>query len=224
MTSPSPAFIFDLDGTLQDSVYQHVVAWQRAFADLGVDVALWRVHRRIGMSGSLLANRVASESGHELGKADTEKAAELHTRYYTDSADAVRPLPGARELLLALRGAGVPWLIATSGAADEALPQLQKLDLPEEPSIITSDDVSGAKPGPPLFVAAAERLGVDARHCLVVGDSVWDVVAARRAHMLSLGLLSGGIAAAELLEAGALRVYADPGDLLDHLDEVGVTR
>ena len=218
----SPAFIFDFDGTLHDSVYQHVIAWQRAFADLGLDVALWRVHQRIGMSGSLLATRVATESGHRFTEADTEKAAELHTRYYAERRDAVRPLPGARELLLALSEADVPWLIATSGAADEALPELEKLGLPREPSIITSNDVSSAKPGPPLFVAAAERLGVDGRDCLVVGDTVWDLVAARRARMLSIGLRSGGIAAAELLEAGALRVYADPADLHQHLDEVGV--
>jgi phosphoglycolate phosphatase-like HAD superfamily hydrolase len=138
MTS-TPGFVFDFDGTLHDSVYQHVIAWQRAFVDIGLDVSLWRVHRRIGMSGSLVATRVAAETGHRLTDADTQKVEELHTRYYADSRDAVRPLPGARELLLALGEADVPWLIATSGAADEALPLLAKLDLGKQASLTIAD-------------------------------------------------------------------------------------
>ena len=223
MTSSTSGFVFDFDGTLHDSVYQHVIAWQRAFADIGLDVALWRVHRRVGMSGSLLAARVAAETGHQLTEADKEKVEDLHTRYYADNRDAVRPLPGARELLLALSEADIAWVIATSGAADEALPLLEQLELPDKPPIITSDEVSAAKPSPPLFVAAAGRLGVEAADCLVVGDTVWDILAARRSGMLGIGLLSGGIARADLLHAGALRIYADPADLHDHLDEVGVT-
>jgi HAD superfamily hydrolase (TIGR01509 family) len=222
MASSGPAFVFDLDGTLVDSVYQHVIAWQRAFADLGLDIPLWRVHKRIGMSGSLLAVRVAAESGAELSEPDREKVEELHTRYYRELSPAVRPLPGARDLLVALSRADLPWLVATSGLPDEAAPQLEKLRLPTEPRLVTSEDVSDAKPGPDLFLAGAERLGVAPGDCFVVGDAVWDLLAARRAGMLPIGLLSGGNDHGELQAAHALRVYADPADMLAGLDELGI--
>ena len=218
----TPGFVLDLDGTLLDSVYQHVIAWQRAFADAGLEVELWRVHRRVGMSGARVASRVAAETGHQLSESEQEKIEELHTRYYAEARDAVAALPGARNLLHSLTEAQAPWIIATSGLPEEAQPALAKLDLDQEAPLITSTEVSAGKPEPSLFTAAARRLGIEPRECLVVGDAVWDVLAARRAHMLSVGLLTGGIARQELLQAGALRVYDNPADLCGHLDEVGV--
>ena len=223
MTTSTPAFVFDLDGTLLDSVYQHVRAWQRAYADIGIDVSLWRVHRRIGMSGSVLAKRVAEEAGRTLSEQEADKAAQLHTRYYEESLDDVRPLPGARELLVGLQAAGVRWVVATSGGPSEALPQLAKLSLPEDPPLVCSDDVPTAKPAPEMLRAAATMVDTDPANCLMVGDTVWDLLAARRAGMLGVGLLSGGRALAELSTAQAHRVYLDPADLHEHLDELGVT-
>ncbi|MDP9444700.1 MAG: HAD family hydrolase [Actinomycetota bacterium] len=221
-SSSTPAFIFDLDGTLLDSVYQHVTAWQRAFAAVGVDLSIWRIHKRIGMSGSLLAKRVSRESGTTLTPAQEKKVEELHTEYFKESVDWVQPLPGSRELLTALTDAGVPWIIATSGAKDEAESHLAKLQLPEDPRWISSADVSAAKPDPEIFVAAADRLGVGPEHCIAVGDAIWDLLAANRARMLAVGLMCGGYSREELMGAHAFRVFLDPADLHGSLDEIGV--
>lgn len=217
-----PAFVFDLDGTLLDSVYQHVTAWQRAFAEVGIDLAVWRIHRRIGMSGGLLADRVTKEAGVELSKAQQETAEDLHGRYYLEHLEWVRPLPGATELLLALSEAGVPWVIASSGKADEAEAHIEKLDLPRTPPYVCSADVGHAKPNPEMFIAAAQQIDASVLDCIVVGDAVWDMLAARRARMLGVGLLCGGYGVDELQRAHAFRVYLDPADLHTSLDEIGV--
>ncbi|HLL07724.1 MAG TPA: HAD family hydrolase [Nocardioidaceae bacterium] len=222
MSSSAPAFVFDLDGTLLDGVYQHVIAWQRAYAEIDLDVSLWRVHRRIGMSGQLLAQRVAQESGRRLSDDEAAKTAARHSHYYSELLDSVHPLPGARDLLTALTSAGVSWVVATSGGADEALPQLAKLSLPDDPLLVCSDDVSNAKPAPELLLAAARKASVEPTDCLVIGDTVWDLLAARRAEMVGVGLLSGGRSVTELQAAQAHRVYRDPADLREHLDELGV--
>jgi len=221
-TPADPAFVFDLDGTLLDSVYQHVTAWQRAFAEVGVDLAVWRIHRRIGMSGGLLAQRVIKEAGAELSQAQLDKAEELHGRYYFEGLDWVQPLPGARALLLALSEAGVPWVIASSGKADEAEAHIEKLDLPRTPPYVCSADVDNAKPNPEMFLAAAEKIDASVLDCIAVGDAVWDMLAARRARMLGVGLVCGGYSAGELQQAHAFRVYLDPADLHASLDEIGV--
>jgi len=134
----------------------------------------------------------------------------------------VRPLPGARELLAHLSAQGVAWAIATSGRREAAQPALDLLSIGPDVVVVTRDQVPHAKPDPDLFLAAAERLLVDITHAIVVGDSVWDLLAAQRARALGVGLLSGGYGEDELQRAGAYRVYADPADLLRHLDEVGV--
>jgi HAD superfamily hydrolase (TIGR01549 family) len=218
----SPAFLFDLDGTLVDSVYQHVLAWQEALDQIGLAVSVWRIHRKIGMSGGLFTTALAREIGLPL---DTEQAAQVgkrHDEAYARHADQVRPLPGAGELLSHLTRVGVPWAIATSGYMESAEKVLGLLDVPVGVPIVTRDQVAHAKPDPDLFQAAADRLGVDITHSMVVGDSVWDLLAARRARALGIGLLSGGYGQDELERAGAYRVYEDPADLLGHLDEVGV--
>jgi HAD superfamily hydrolase (TIGR01549 family) len=221
MTSP-PAFLFDLDGTLVDSVYQHVLAWREALEDVGIRLAVWRIHRRIGMSGGLFIDALARETGHEVRPEDAARVRRRHHEAFQRLAAQVRPLPGARELLRFLSTAGVPWAIATSGRLESARPSLDLLELSPDVPVVTRDQVEHAKPDPDLFLAAANRLGVPIADSIVVGDSVWDLLAARRARALGVGLLSGGYGQEELERAGAYRVYQDPADLLQHLDEVGV--
>jgi HAD superfamily hydrolase (TIGR01509 family) len=217
-----PALVFDLDGTLVDSVYQHVLAWHEALHVSGMELSVWRIHRRIGMSGGLFARALLRETGRELDGALRERLQELHAKAYRRRLDQVRLLPGARELLRRLTELDCPWAIATSGRMESAGPTIAMLEVPKEVPVVTRDQVTHAKPNPDLFLEAARRLGVDAMEAVVVGDSVWDLLAARRARMLGVGLLSGGYGHDELERAGAYRVYEDPADLLRHLDEVGV--
>jgi HAD superfamily hydrolase (TIGR01509 family) len=217
-----PAFLFDLDGTLVDSVYQHVLAWREALERTGITLAVWRIHRRIGMSGGLLVNALLRETGHRISAEEAAQLQRLHEEAYGRLVVQVRPLPGAQDLLSYLSKAAVPYAIATSGRLESARPSLEVLDVGAEIPLITRDQVSHAKPDPDLFLAAAARLGVAAADSIVVGDSVWDLLAARRARALGVGLLSGGYGQDELEQAGAYRVYQDPADLLKHLDEVGV--
>jgi HAD superfamily hydrolase (TIGR01509 family) len=219
---PQPAFLFDLDGTLVDSVYQHVMAWSESLADCGISVSVWRIHRRIGMSGGLFLNALQRETGSALDAATLARLTRGHDEAYLRRAASVVPLPGARELLATLRERGVQFAVATSGAQRTAHTALSMLDLSDDVPIITRDLVERAKPDPHLFLAAAQRLGMPPQHCFVVGDSVWDLLAAQRAAALGVGLLSGGYGAAELERAGAFRVYADPAEMLNRLEEVGV--
>jgi len=216
------AFVFDLDGTLVDSVYQHVLAWHEALQSEGVQLAVWRIHRKIGMSGGLLTSILLRETGVDLSAERIERLQRRHAEAYKRVASQIQPLPGARALIAALTDAGIPWAIATSGRMETAAPVLATLGVsPERVPVITRDLVKYAKPDPDLFLAAADRLGVSIQAASVVGDSVWDMLAARRAHSLGIGLLSGGYGMEELERAGAYRVFEDPADLLEHLDEVG---
>jgi HAD superfamily hydrolase (TIGR01549 family) len=217
-----PAFLFDLDGTLVDSVYQHVLAWREALEAGGIRLAVWRIHRQIGMSGGLFVNALLRETGHTVSTEEAERLQQLHGEAFKRYASQVRPLPGAKELLSYLTKAGVPWAIATSGRLQSASLSLSLLGISDDIPIITRDMVRYAKPDPDLFLAAADRLGVPISDSVVVGDSIWDLLAARRARALGVGLLSGGYGREELERAGAYRVYNDPSDLLRHLDEVGV--
>jgi HAD superfamily hydrolase (TIGR01509 family) len=219
---PAPVFLFDLDGTLIDSVYQHVIAWRAALSRLDIDLSVWRIHRRIGMSGGLFVSALLRETGRTLSEKDIALLQRVHSEEYLAQADSVRPLPGAAELLAALTERGVPWAIATSGYRATAGHALQMLGLPEDAPMITRDLVRHAKPDPDLFLAAASLLGVETGVAWVVGDSVWDLLAARRAGALGLGVMSGGYGREELERAGAYRVYADPADLLARADELGV--
>ena len=215
-------FVFDLDGTLVDSVYQHVLAWQEAMEDAGIELSVWRIHRRMGMSGGLFVGALLREIGRPVEAELVARLQQAHAQAYRRRAGQVRLLPGARELLAHLTRAGVPWAVATSGLKTAAEPTLKLLEVPASVPVVTRDQVERAKPDPDLFLAAAERLGADVADAVVVGDSVWDLLAARRARALGIGLLSGGYGREELERAGAYRVYDDPADLLLHLDEVGV--
>lgn len=219
---PVPAFLFDLDGTLVDSVYQHVAAWHEALLACGINLSVWRIHRRIGMSGGLFLNALQRELRTTLDVATLARLSELHEERYLARLTNVVPLPGAKELLGALVEHEVPFAIATSGGLAIAGPGLQMLGVPPSVPVVTRDLVLRAKPDPDLFLAAAERLGTEPAQAFVVGDSIWDLLAAQRAGSLGIGLQSGGYGAEELQAAGAYRVYQDPADLLDHLEEVGV--
>ncbi len=219
--APTPAFLFDLDGTLIDSVYQHVIAWRAALTEIGIDLSVWRIHRRIGMSGGLFVHALLRETGRTLSPEDIAELQLAHAAEYRKQMGSVTALPGARELLAALTAARVRWGIATSGYAATARPALELLGLPEDTPMVTRDLVRHAKPDPDLFLAAAALLGVDPRQTMVVGDSVWDLLAARRAGALGIGLQSGGYGREELERAGAYRVYADPAEMLARLDEAG---
>jgi len=223
-SSGQTAFLFDLDGTLVDSVYQHVLAWREALEAGGIQLAVWRIHRQIGMSGGLFVNALARETGRTLSTEEAERIHEVHTEAFKRYSSQVRPLPGAEELLNYLTEVGVPWAIATSGRIESARLSLRLLGIGEDVPIITRDLVRHAKPDPDLFLAAAEKLGIATSDSVVVGDSIWDLLAARRTRALGVGLLSGGYGREELERAGAYRVYNDPADLLKHLDEVGVRR
>ncbi len=216
------AFVFDLDGTLVDSVYQHVLAWREAFQAVGIELAVWRIHRQIGMSGGLLLHALLREIGRSVTQDEVERIQRQHAEAYARQIGSIRPLPGVRELLDTLSQHDVPFAIATSGRMESAGKALALLNLDARVPVVTRDQVLHAKPDPDVFIAAARRLGVSVNHCVVVGDSVWDMLAARRAWALGVGLLSGGYGQDELERAGAYRVYQDPADLLRHLDEVGV--
>jgi HAD superfamily hydrolase (TIGR01509 family) len=218
----SPALLFDLDGTLIDSVYQHVLAWHEALEDLGLSLAVWRIHRRIGMSGGLLIQALGREIGQRVTPEQAKKLQENHAAAYERYQATVQPLPGARELLQQLNRAKVPYAIATSGRLEGARSALERLGVGSEIPVITRQQVQRAKPDPDLFLAAAQQLNIPIARAMVVGDSVWDLLAARRAGCLGIGLLSGGYGKEELEQVGAYRVYQDPADLLTHLDEVGV--
>ena len=216
------ALIFDLDGTLVDTVYAHVFAWQRALIELGSPVDGWRIHRRIGMSGGLFARAVAREIGRELSSDEAAALQRRHGEVFREILPERRPLPGAIELLAALRRGGVTHGIATSGRRPEIDRSLEALGIPPDTVVVERGDVLRAKPEPDLFLACQERLGVATSDCYVVGDAVWDLLAARRAGMLSVGLLTGGYGEDELRSAGAFRVYRDAAELHESLDELGI--
>jgi HAD superfamily hydrolase (TIGR01509 family) len=219
---PKTSFLFDLDGTLVDSVYQHVLAWHEALASEGIELSVWRIHRKIGMSGGLFNRMLLRETGYHIDEARLDRLRRLHAVAYNRVADGIRPLPGACELLAHLTQAKIPWAIATSGRMETALPTIAKLGVEaDRVPVVTRDQVAYGKPDPDLFLAAAAQLGVSVDTALIVGDSVWDMLAAQRARALGVGVMSGGYGREELERAGACRVYEDPADLLKHLDEVG---
>lgn len=217
-----PALIFDLDGTLIDTVYAHVFSWQRALAEAGMAIDGWRIHRRIGMSGGLFTRAVARELDREISPDEADAIQKRHEELFQEILPERRPFPGANELLRLLREQNVPHGIATSGRRPEINASLEALGVGPETVVVERGDVLRAKPAPDLFLNCQQRLGVPVEDCFVVGDAVWDLLAARRARMLSIGLLSGGYGEDELIQTGAFRVYRDTAELLKSLDELGI--
>jgi HAD superfamily hydrolase (TIGR01509 family) len=216
------ALIFDLDGTLVDSVYTHTLAWQRILHQFGLECPAWAIHRRIGMSGKLLVKAIAREHGRTLSDAVIGKLEAQHSDLFHDFAPSSPPLPGARELLAFLHEFDVAHGIATSGKRPEIEGSLKALALSPAALVIDGDMVGEVKPEPDLFLVAQEKLHVERAQCLVVGDAIWDIHAARRSGILSIGLLTGGYGEQELYNAGAMHVYKDPKALYEGIDELGI--
>jgi HAD superfamily hydrolase (TIGR01509 family) len=216
------AIIFDLDGTLVDTVYAHVLAWQIAFAETGMPIDGWRLHRRMGMSGGLFKRAVMRELGRTVSVPELQLLDQRHNELFHQFLPRPQPLPGAIELLRFLRENKVIHGVATSGQRPHINTSLKVLEIPEQIAVVERGDVLRAKPEPDLFLECRGRLGVEVTDCYVVGDAVWDLLAARRAGMLSIGLLSGGYGEDELYRAGAFRVFRDAADLHKYLDELGV--
>ena len=219
--SSATAFLFDLDGTLIDSVYQHVRAWHLALRGEGIELSVWRIHRKIGMSGGLFTNQLLRELGAPIEEDSIQRLRARHAELFLGLSTEVVPLPGAVDLLQVLSELELPWAIATSGRMETAAANLRALAVdPQNSIVVTRDQVNYAKPDPDLFVEAARRLGTSAQGSYVIGDSIWDMIAAARCGALGIGLLSGGYGRDELERSGAIRVYEDPADMLVHLDEI----
>jgi HAD superfamily hydrolase (TIGR01509 family) len=217
-----PPFLLDLDGTLVDSVYEHVLAWREALEEAEIRLPNWKIHRRIGMSGRLFLPALLRELGQKTDKAEIQSIEKIRAAIFAKKIPEIRILPGARELLEFFGRTGVRWALATSGDRSQVEPLIRGLHIPQGVPIITGDDVRTAKPAPDSFVVAAQRLGVSAHESIVIGDSPWDLLAAQRMKALGVGLLSGGYSESELERAGAYRVYEDPADLLAHIEELGI--
>jgi HAD superfamily hydrolase (TIGR01509 family) len=215
-STPRTAVLFDIDGTLVDSNYLHVEAWHHAFAAVGHPVDAWRIHRSIGMDSAKLLDALLGDAAETVG----DDAKQKHSEYYASLSDRLRPIEGARELLDALSERGQTVVLATSAPQDELETLLEVLDVgPDVDAVTSSEDVGTAKPDPDIIEVALEKADVPAERAVLVGDAVWDVKAAARAGVRSIGVLSGGYSAAELRDAGAIAVYDDVADLLAHLDE-----
>jgi HAD superfamily hydrolase (TIGR01509 family) len=222
LESEMRALIFDLDGTLVDTVYAHIFAWQRALAEAGMPLEGWRIHRKIGMSGGLFTRAVAREVGRDISPAEEASMQHRHGELFRQLLPERRPLPGAIDLIKFLYSNHILFGIATSGNRPEIDGSLDVLGISKETVIVERGNVARAKPEPDLFLACQQRMGIGVNECYVVGDAVWDLLAARRAGMLSIGLLSGGYGEDELSQAGAFRVYRDPAELHRSLDELGI--
>jgi HAD superfamily hydrolase (TIGR01509 family) len=220
--SKTPAILFDLDGTLMDSNYEHISAWRLSLRRMGVEPPNAFLHRCIGMRGDLLVKAVYHEFEKTPGDKMVAKLDKLQKAYFEKMLPSVKPLPGAAALLKTLTLHKVSWAIATGGDKKTVSKMARPLGLPREAPVVTADDVDKAKPEPDVFLVAARRLGMALSDCIVVGDSVWDLLAARRAKALGIGLLCGGYSEIELTQAGAYRVYKHPADLLTHLAEIGI--
>ncbi|MDO8185437.1 HAD family hydrolase [Conexibacter sp. JD483] len=217
MSDAAQLVLLDVDGTLVDTNQLHVIAWQRAFRGIGFEIPAWEIHRQVGKGGDKLVAAVAGEAAEREHGDDVRS---LHGDEFGALIDEARPLPGARELLLALRARGVTTVLASSGRAEEVDRYIDLLAARELlDGVTTSADVDASKPAPDLVEAALER-GGGGRPALLVGDTVWDGEAAARAGIGFVGLRSGGIGAAELRAAGATFVYDDAAELADRLEEV----
>jgi len=207
--------VFDIDGTLLDSNYHHALAWSRAFQRAGLSVAVWDIHRHIGMGGDRLVAAVAGDDAERQHGDDLRAAWEEE---FDAIAGETRPLAGARDLLAELGRRGLTVVLASSGIPKHTQRALDLLHADEHADAATSsEDAEASKPDPELLDEALARVG--AERGFLVGDAVWDVEAATREGVPTVGLLSGGYGRAELLDAGAVAVYRDPADLLGHLDE-----
>ena len=209
--APTTAVLFDIDGTLVDSNYAHIDAWWRAFTAIGESVDAWRIHRSIGMDSAKLLGALLPDASDETR--DTAK--QYHSAYYAEQQPRLRLLPGARDLLAAVVGAGHAVVLATSAPESELVRLRELLDAEEWLTAVTSsEDVEQAKPDPGIIAVALERSGVSADAAVMVGDAVWDVESAGRVGVTSIGVMTGGVGGDELRGAGAAAVYDDAAAVL----------
>lgn len=220
--SNSPAILFDLDGTLVDSVYEHVLAWAVTLRSVGIVVPSWKIHRRVGMSGESMIRQLIREPEVHRRGLEAGRLEKKHDAEFKKAVSKISLLPGTRALLRYLNRSGIRWAIATTGNRKQTAHLVRKLEVPSPRVVVTGDDVEKAKPSPDVFVLAAERLDVAIENCIVVGDSPWDMLAAGRRRALGVGILAGGYSKGELEEAGAFRVYSDPADMLSHIEDLGI--
>jgi HAD superfamily hydrolase (TIGR01509 family) len=201
-TAARAGVVFDVDGTLVDSNYLHTLAWSRAFMDVGEWAPMHAVHRLVGMGGDNLVPRLL---GHDSPEADAAR-----TRHYKELIASVRPFPDASALIVSVHERGLGTALGTSSPSDELETLLGLLDVADALDAVTSaDDVSSSKPDPEVFVKAMESASLDPARTVAIGDSVWDVEAARAAGIACLAVETGGFSQHELSEAGALHVYKD---------------
>ena len=211
------AVLFDVDGTLVDSNFLHMDAWSRAFADMGTPVDSWRIHRGIGQDSARLLESLVGDRGDEW----TQRAKDLHKQYYLEQSGRLRAFDQAADLLRELASRDIRVVLATSAPADELELLMDALDAGDAIHATTNaDDVATAKPEPGIIEVALQRAEAAPSDALFIGDSVWDMMAAARAHVRGAGVLSGGVGPSELLEAGAVSVFDDPADLLARIDGV----
>ncbi|WP_374008977.1 HAD family hydrolase [Leifsonia sp. LS-T14] len=211
------AVLFDVDGTLVDSNFLHVDAWSRSFADMGAPVDSWRIHRSIGRDSARLLEALVGERDEEW----IQRAKDLHSQYYREQSGRLRAFEHAADLLRELSSRGLRVVLATSAPEDELKVLMETLDADDAIHATTNaDDVETAKPEPGLIEVALQRADASPSDALFIGDSIWDMMAASRAHVRAAGLLSGGVGPSELLEAGAVSVFDDPADLLARIDGV----
>lgn len=213
-----PAFdtlVIDVDGTLLDSNYQHAIAWARAFEHVGETVPLWCIHRHIGMGGDLLVKAVGGDA------VTGERAEAVQDRWekeFDELIEETRLLPGAKQLLEELQSRGLKVALASSAIPKHAEHAIKLLDAERLADVVTTaEDAEEAKPDPELIEVALDR--VKGTKACMIGDSVWDIEAAGKRDLPTIGLLTGGYGRQELLDAGASAVYDDLDDLLAHLDD-----
>lgn len=206
------AVLFDIDGTLVDSNYLHVDTWDRAFTAVGHPVDIWRIHRAIGMDSSELLTALLGDDPDGVG----DRAKQLHGEHYKAAAGRLRPFDGAAELVRSLIARDVAVVLATSAPEDELKILLEVLGLSEEELATTSSgDVGTAKPEPGIIEAALAKAGAAPDRAVMVGDTIWDVIAAKRAGVATIGVRSGGVAEEELTGVGAIEVHDDTRALLN---------
>ena len=211
MSAPTPSVLLDLDGTLVDSVYLHVVTWHRALKSAGYDVPAWRIHEGIGMGGERIVPWLI---GRHVD--DAEELKDAHKKLFLDLASELVPTPGAHDLLDDLRRREVPFIVATSAGGETAEALLAALDNPEV-EVFNADSVDSPKPAPDLLAAALEELGTSTDDATMVGDSPWDAEAADRIGVRMLAVRCGGFGDGRLLDAGASAVVDDPRALVGRL-------
>ncbi len=210
--SPTRGVLFDIDGTLVDTNYPHVLAWWHAFRTAGYVVAMSDIHRKVGMGADQLVSALIDK--------DDEQVATGHRHFYAPHLEQLQPFAGAAELLRATAGLGLTVILASSAEQEEVDALTAALGADDVITVVTSSaDAEASKPSPDILETALSKAGLRAADCLVVGDTVWDVAAASTAGMPCIGVLSGGISAAELAGAGAVEVYRDAADLLEKLAE-----